>query len=149
MSPNPAESPSSLADSRSRPAWILAAGMCVMALGYASRQDKGNQTQTVPPMPTGATADSNNSMIAVTGVDLTGQSVLYLIDTVEPAHLAVYQASGGSTGTMGIKLVGARQIDLDLELEGFNDRTEDNGRPLKRADLERMFQEKGLAPAEK
>jgi hypothetical protein len=125
--------------------------LVVVALGYASRpmQNGGTQTQTIPPMPAGGTADSNNSMIAVTGVDLTGQSVLYLIDTVEPAHLAVYQASGGASGTMGIKLVGARQIDLDLELEGFNDRTEDNGRPLKRADLERMFQEKGLAPPDK
>jgi hypothetical protein len=62
-------------------------------------------------------------MIAVTGVDITGSSILYLIDTVNP-HMAVYQANGGSAGTQSIKLVAARRIDLDLQLNGLNDRSE-------------------------
>ncbi len=145
MTPNPSDSPATPAGNRTRPGWVLALGVCVAAIGYAARPWQDGTTQSLPPLPASGTADSNNRMIAVTGVDVTGQSVLYLVDTVS-MHLAVYQANGGASGTMGIKLVGARQIDLDLELEGFNDRTEDNGRPLKRADLERMFQEKGVLP---
>ncbi len=62
-------------------------------------------------------------MIAVTGIDLTGSSILYLIDT-ERRQLAVYQASGGTDSMQGVKLVGARKIDLDLQLEGFNDKSQ-------------------------
>jgi hypothetical protein len=36
----------------------------------------------------------------------------------------VYQANGGSESTQGLKLVGARRIDLDLQLYGFNDQSE-------------------------
>ena len=74
--------------------------------------------------PTGlATADSNKNMIAVTGIDLTGSSVLYLIDT-EKKQLAVYQANGGGEPTQSLRLVGARRIDLDLQIEGFNDKSQ-------------------------
>ena len=118
-----------------RSLWVVVAGSSLVALGFATRPPQG--TQSPIPISAAGTADSNNTMIAVTGVDVTGQSVLYLIDTVG-RQLAVYQASGGAAGTMGIRLVGARRIDLDLQLEGFNDRTEDNGRPLKHAVLERM-----------
>lgn len=55
-------------------------------------------------MPSGASADSNNRMIAVTGVDRTGASVLYLVDT-EAKQLAVYQATGGTSSKMGVKLL--------------------------------------------
>ena len=86
------------------------------------------------PPPTGQVAlspavlgnsDSNHRMIAVTGIDVTGNNVLYVIDTVNP-HIAVYQANGGSAGTQGIKLVAARDISLDLQLAGFNDQSDDD-----------------------
>ena len=70
-----------------------------------------------------ATADSNRTMIAVTGIDLTGSSVLYLVDT-EKKQLAVYQANGGGEPTQSLRLVGARRIDLDLQIEGFNDKSQ-------------------------
>lgn len=70
-----------------------------------------------------ATADSNHSMIAVTGMDVTGASILYLVDT-EKKQLAIYQANGGGESTQGLKLVGARRIDLDLQIEGYNDRSQ-------------------------
>lgn len=74
--------------------------------------------------PTGlATADSNHSMIAVTGIDLTGSSVLYLVDT-EKKQLAVYQANGGGDSSQSLRLVGARRIDLDLQIEGLNDKSQ-------------------------
>lgn len=77
----------------------------------------------MPNMPAIATSDSNGTMIAVTGIDLTGSSILYLVDT-ERRQLAVYQASGGTDSMQGVKLVGARKIDLDLQLEGFNDKSQ-------------------------
>lgn len=81
------------------------------------------QQPEIPQLPAMGNSDSNGSMIAVTGIDLTGASILYLVDTVN-RQLAVYQANGGSASTQGIKLVGARRIDLDLQLNGWNDRSE-------------------------
>jgi hypothetical protein len=140
-----ASPPTCSTDSRRRPGGptgLFLVGLGLVGLGSISRS--GPQDTQVPlPIPAGGTADSNGRMIAVTGVDVTGQSVLYLIDSVD-RQLAVYQANGGSSGTMGLRLIGARKIDLDLQLEGFNDKTEDGGRPLKRADLEKMFEKQGL-----
>lgn len=117
-----------------RHASLVFCGLCLTLVGLGlapvgARQD--NQTQDVTdqrlnrrqPLPAVATADSNGKMIAVTGIDLTGSSILYLVDT-ENRQLAVYQASGGADSTQGIKLVGARRIDLDLKLYGFNDKSE-------------------------
>jgi hypothetical protein len=98
------------------------------------------QTQAMPLIPAFGTADSNGTMIAVTGIDMTGSSILYLVDT-KGRHLAVYQASGGSDSTQGLKLVGARRIDLDLELEGYNDKSE---YPVQ--ELQKKFSEIGHAP---
>lgn len=81
------------------------------------------QARFLPSPPAIATADSNGSMIAVTGIDLSGASILYLVDT-NARQLAIYQASGGSDSMQGVKLVGARKIDLDLQLEGFNDKSQ-------------------------
>lgn len=83
----------------------------------------GTSTQTAYQLPAGASADSNNQMIAVTGVDRTGASVLYLVDT-EAKQLAVYQATGGTSSKMGVKLIGARRLDLDLKLFGYNDQSD-------------------------
>ncbi|MEZ6013680.1 MAG: hypothetical protein R3F49_01085 [Planctomycetota bacterium] len=138
-----------------RPAWLAAGALGCMLLGTllqpaGALQGTGGQTappqsQTQPMLSNGGGAsDSNNRMIAVTGVDLTGQSVLYLVDT-EGMQLACYQATGGAGGTQGLRLVGARRIDLDLMLDGFNDKTEDSsGRPLRYRELEKQFQDKGL-----
>jgi hypothetical protein len=87
-----------------------------------------------------ANADSNNRMIAVTGTDITGASILYLVDTVSN-HLAVYQASGGAESTRGIDLVGARNIDLDLQLDGLNDKSKWTYEKLKE-----QFMQAGLLP---
>ena len=102
-----------------------------VAIGMFVSPGKSLQTPGVPPtgvgstyqLPAGASADSNNQMIAVTGVDRTGASVLYLIDT-EAKQLAVYQATGGTSSKMGVKLIGARRLDLDLKLFGYNDQSD-------------------------
>jgi hypothetical protein len=103
--------------------------------------DDGAQVFRQPTMPPGlsipafGTSDSNGQMIAVTGIDITGSSILYLIDT-KGRHLAVYQANGGTESTQGLRLVGARRIDLDLELEGYFDKSEYRYR-----DLQKQFSE--------
>ena len=89
----------------------------------------------------GGTADSNGRMIAVTGVDITGSSILYVIDTVNP-HLAVYQAAGGGSNE-GLRFVGARRIDLDLQLDGWNDRSQESFKSL-----EEKFIKNNLLPAD-
>ena len=63
------------------------------------------------------TAAQGDGIIAVTGSYGVGTSVLYVIDT-KSKQLAVYEARGGSGNGRRIYLVGARRIDLDLQLEG-------------------------------
>jgi hypothetical protein len=113
------------------------------AQGTGQDDDPPEQEPTQQIMPSSlGNADSNNSMIAVTGTDLTGASILYLVDTVN-RQIAVYQASGGTPGTQGIKFVGARRIDLDLRVEGWNDKSEHSY-----ADLKRQFEANSSLPAE-
>ena len=120
---------------------LLLAGCALAAVGLA-RDPQGSttppHTQVIPMIGGGATADSNGRMIAVTGTDVTGTSLLYLVDT-EKMRLVVYQANGGSESTQGVRFIGARRIDLDLELDGFNDKSEF---PYKK--LKEEFSKKGL-----
>jgi len=126
MTASPTPPPAGPASStRGVQGWVLAAGLALALVGLARSQGNPPPTPqtTVLPSPSGAvTADSNNRMIAVTGIDITGASILYLVDTVN-YRLAVYQATGGSESTNGVKLVGARRIDLDLQLHGLNDKS--------------------------
>ncbi|HED64799.1 MAG TPA: hypothetical protein ENJ09_04500 [Planctomycetes bacterium] len=123
-------------DTRSPFGWILVAGFALTSLGLAAEPQDGpppgfepppdptpGQSSSIPYTPGYGTADSNGSMIAVTGVDVTGGSLLYLIDT-ETRHLSIYQATGGTKSTMNLKWVGARNIDLDLQVDGWNDESE-------------------------
>ena len=75
-------------------------------------------------------SSSTNGFLAVTGSYGVGTSVVYVIDTVN-RQLAVYEARGGSAEQRRVVLVGARKIDLDLQLEGYNDRSEYEYRQLK------------------
>lgn len=134
--------------------WMIVAGSLLAAGGYALEPAKlapGAAASVAGPqdppttnvdvnMPTHGlgNADSNHRMIAVTGIDITGNNVLYVIDTIG-AHIAVYQANGGSEGTHGIKMVAARNIALDLRLNGFNDESKHSYE-----DLESRFLEEGL-----
>ena len=126
--------------------WLLVAALGLCALGMARSVPQAPppaqqppKTQVVP-VASAATADSNNRMIAVTGTDITGASILYLVDTVNN-RLAVYQAQGGTDGTRGVTFVGARRIDLDMQLDGWNDRSDWTYKKLKDE-----FSKKGLLP---
>lgn len=99
--------------------------------------------EAAPPPPVvynednGAAAVSSNGFLAVTGSYGVGTSVLYLVDTVN-RQLAVYEARGGGMDQRRIVLVGARRIDLDLQLRSYNDRSE-----YEYDRLERLFQRGG------
>ena len=136
------------ANSASRPSWILFFALVLAAIGVARQNQQSDSnaddvfTQTLPVTGMGGTADSNNRMIAVTGVDITGSSILYVIDTVDP-HIAVYQATGGAGSMQGIEFVGARRIDLDLKLDGWNDKSKESFKSL-----EEKFIRNNLLPAD-
>jgi len=85
----------------------------------------------------GGGSSSNNGFIAVTGSYGLGTSVLYLVDT-KNQQLAVYEARGGSAAQRRVILVGARRIDLDLQLPGYNDRSE-----YEYDDLKKLFDKRG------
>jgi hypothetical protein len=136
---------SSWLEPKAAPAWILSAGMALVSLGLvAQSQDDPPTTNTpqfLPAQPGYGTADSNGSMIAVTGVDVTGGSILYLIDT-QGRHLSVYAAQSGTASTSHVKWVGARNIDYDLQVDGFNDKSE-----LKYKELAQKIAESGSSAA--
>jgi hypothetical protein len=95
-----------------------------------------------PPPPLVYTEDggqsaAGNGFLAVTGSYGMGTSVLYLVDT-NSRQLAVYEARGGSAEQRRVVLVGARRIDLDLQLEGYNDESEYDYRRLRD-----VFQKRG------
>jgi hypothetical protein len=123
--------------------WILTAGLALVGVGLVSESIGQTTPPPQQPLPDTivnsgfGTADSNGRMIAVTGMDVTGASILYLIDT-ESRHISVYQAQGGTASTASIKWVGGRNIDLDLQVDGFNDKSE-----ISYKDLSRRFGERG------
>lgn len=79
----------------------------------------------------GGSAASANGILAVTGSYGVGTSVLYVIDTAS-RQLAVYEARGGTESMRRLTLVGARKIDLDLQIEGYNDESEYSYEALRR-----------------
>ena len=122
----------------------LTSAAVTLALAPRAQQGGGGSPQTGPEpvstFPALATSDSNDRMIAVTGIDMTGTSILYVIDT-QSRQLAVYQANGGAASMQSLKLVGARRIDLDLQLYGYNDESE-----YSFEDLQKKFAENRVAP---
>lgn len=134
----------------------FSAGIVVSARETLAAQDRGPQRPKPSPSPgrdatktaaplvwggDGGSAASANGMIAVTGSYGVGTSVLFVIDT-QSRQLAVYEARGGSPDSAKLFLVGARRIDLDLQLQGYNDLSEF---PYER--LQGMFERRGDAPA--
>lgn len=118
--------------------WLLLFGFGLTALGLFTEPAEPRQDDPPVVDPGGGltvsagaygTADSNDQMIAVTGIDVTGSSILYVIDT-QHRQLAVYQANSGSASTMGLRFVAGRNIDLDLQVWGYNDKSEHSYRQM-------------------
>ncbi len=83
-------------------------------------------------------ADGGRRYVAVTGPYMAGVSLLYVLDQ-ETQHLAVYEARGGATNSHRIQFVGARNIELDMQLDGYNDESD-----MTHKDLEREFLKSGI-----
>ena len=137
---------------------ILLAGSLLLLLGIVLQPRAGALQddpipQTPAPLPPGAThqvsgigtAMSGNGMIAATAIDMTGSNVLYVLDT-NARQLAVYQANGGSDSMQSLKLIGARKIDLDLQLQSFNDKSK---KDVQYPELEKQFQTLPVTPVRK
>jgi len=113
----------------SDPAWMNAQGRGPVNPPPAQPKPTGGTEPVDTSQPTVVYSEESgssaaaNGFLAVTGSYGVGTSVLYLVDT-RNHQLAVYEARGGSTEQRRIVLVGARRIDLDLQLESYNDRSE-------------------------
>lgn len=95
------------------------------------------QPEVVYAEAAGGSAGAANGFLAVTGSYGVGTSVLYVLDTVN-RQLAVYEARGGSTESRRLVLVGARRIDLDLQIESYNDQSE-----FEYSKLKDLFEKRG------
>lgn len=83
-------------------------------------------------------ADSGGRYVAVTGSYMEGVSLLYVLDQ-ETQHLAVYEARGGAPNSHRVLFVGARNIELDMQLDGYNDESD-----LTHQELEKEFRGAGI-----
>ena len=114
------------------------AGHGVAGLEGQGRNSGGQREPTPPPSTSipvtpvedvvyfeqgGGSGGAAGDLIAVTGSWGVGTQVLYVVDA-KTRNLAVYEARGGSKSTRRLTFVGARKIDLDLQLEGYNDESE-------------------------
>lgn len=81
-----------------------------------------------------STGDSGKRYVAVTGPYQDGVSLLYVLDQ-ETQHLVVYEARGGAANSHRVMFVGARNIELDTQLDGFNDESEYTHQELEEAFL--------------
>lgn len=88
------------------------------------------------------TGDSGKRYVAVTGPYQDGVSLLYVLDQ-ETQHLVVYEARGGAANSHRVMFVGARNIELDTQLDGFNDESE-----YTHQELEEAFLKSGILEAE-
>ncbi len=103
---------------------------------------EGTSAPEVVYTENGGNSASANGFVAVTGSYGVGTSVLYVLDT-NGRQLAVYEARGGSSEQRRIVLVGARRIDLDLQIENYNDESE-----FDYARLQKLFEKRGTKDRE-
>ena len=96
--------------------------LCAALLG-------GLLARSLSPMPVLADVDSGTRYVAVAGPYQDGVSLLYVLDQ-KTRHLAVYEARGGAPSSREVVFVAARNLSIDLLLDGFNDESEMSYRQL-------------------
>ncbi|TAH36336.1 MAG: hypothetical protein EYC70_11045 [Planctomycetota bacterium] len=103
----------------------------------------GLAARWLAPQPVAAqSADSGNRYVAVSTEYQQGVGLLYVLDQ-KTEHLAVYEARGGAPNSHELVLVGARNISLDTQLDGFNDESEYTFKELKE-----LFERRNLPTGE-
>ncbi len=85
-------------------------------------------------------ADGGRRYVAVTGPYQDGVSLMYLVDQVS-GRLMIYEGKGGAANSRKVSLVGVRNINLDSQLDGFNDDSE-----YSYQELEELLQRRGVIP---
>jgi hypothetical protein len=77
----------------------------------------GAEGRTSASRPTDS--DSNNRFVAVTCPTVTGESVLFLVDSLQE-QVAVYRFQAGQ----GLEYLASRKIEYDLKVSGYKDVSE-------------------------
>lgn len=85
-------------------------------------------------------ADGGRRYVAVTGPYQDGVSLLYVLDQ-KADRLMVYEGKGGAANSREVGLVGVRNINLDSQLDGFNDDSE-----YSYQELAELLQRRGVIP---
>lgn len=99
------------------------------------------------PSPVQAqSADSGDRYVAVATDYQTGVGLLYVLDQ-KTQHLVVYEAKGGAPNSHQLVFVGARNISLDTQLDGFNDESDYSFKELKEMFERRSLPTGASAPA--
>ncbi len=82
-----------------------------------SPRPPGAEGRTSASRPTDS--DSNNRFVAVTCPTVTGESVLFLVDSMQE-QVAVYRFRAGQ----GLEYLASRKIEYDLKVSGYKDVSE-------------------------
>jgi len=114
----------------------------LLALLSASLLGAALMSLLLPKTALAQSSDGGRRYVAVTGPYMAGVSLLYVVDQ-ETQHLAVYEARGGAANSHRIQFVGARNIELDMQLDGYNDESD-----MTHQDLEKEFQKSGIPVAD-
>lgn len=115
--------------------WAMVAAA---AIGFAA----GNALPPKPSAVADSVANSNQSMIAVTGRVAGGADVLFLVDT-EKRKLALYDPEGGK----GFRLAAIRDIQWDLKGYDWRNPSGGVGPPVK--DIEAIVKKAEKKPEPK
>ena len=116
--------------------------LLLLALLSASLLGAALTSFFAPESALAQSADGGRRYVAVTGTYMEGVSILYVLDQ-ETQQLAVYEARGGATNSHRIQFVGARNIELDMQLDGYNDESD-----MTHKELEQAFLKSGIPVAE-
>ena len=90
-------------------------GVTIQPGGPVNRARAESRTSASRP----SDSDSNNRFVAVTCPTVTGESVLFLIDSVQE-QIAVYRYQAGQ----GLEYLSSRKIEYDLRVSGYHDMSE-------------------------
>lgn len=90
-------------------------GVTIQPGGAANRARAESRTSASRPTD----SDSNNRFVAVTCPTITGESVLFLIDSLQE-QIAVYRYQAGQ----GLEYLSSRKIEYDLRVSGYHDMSE-------------------------
>ena len=108
------------AGAQNAPAGVGGNGPGKGGAGITIAQDPlaGLKSRVTTTGPTASDSNSNNRFVAVTTPIGSGESVLFLVDSIKE-QITIYQFDRNK----GLKFVAARKIDYDLKINGYEDKS--------------------------